>query len=534
MAVELQSLASNPMNGTATADDVSKGEVRAEMVILLHEIAVLLESLGTNEEQNAVWSTVCLQCERSFTIDRATGWSHCEGCEVVSRLEQSEMNDRAAARLKAKQEAKTAKAAKTLVPVAVLPPPASSSSGLGEIQKRDSSTKLVTVWCTRPSCRKGRKIPADARAQLVREHRRFTCSLNSWDVKRNTCAARAESGCAATSRHKTDDDEEEEEEVEEEEEEEEEGKEGEEGSGKAKLMDLVDRMEPLDPPLAAAHAPDITPPAVRNSGPATPPLAPAAPAPLVAASSPEDLARERLQPLGSGDRQRVDQLLSDKTGRPEDVLVDYEGCLLTREQLRRLRPRAVLSDENINIRMIQLQRRADDLPVNTLFLNTHFMSSLLNCDDAGKPRGYKFSNVERWHGPKKNDKKKIFAYDSVFIPVNVLNYHWTAIVVDVRECLIHHYDSLGGRDEGRVRAVEQWLKEVYVRDAIVVDVDMTWTHIYHEGNVPQQRNGFDCGVFVCTLADFLLHDLPLSYSQADMTSLRQKLVLAEHDERSFF
>ena len=42
---------------------------------------------------------------------------------------------------------------------------------------------------------------------------------------------------------------------------------------------------------------------------------------------------------------------------------------------------------------------------------------------------------------------------------------------------------------------------------------------------PQQHNGFDCGVFVCMLTDFMLADLvPLQcYSQHHMPYFRQKL-----------
>jgi sentrin-specific protease 1 len=41
---------------------------------------------------------------------------------------------------------------------------------------------------------------------------------------------------------------------------------------------------------------------------------------------------------------------------------------------------------------------------------------------------------------------------------------------------------------------------------------------------PQQQNGYDCGVFTCTCADFLSVGLPLDYSQRDIKEQRKRMV----------
>jgi len=41
---------------------------------------------------------------------------------------------------------------------------------------------------------------------------------------------------------------------------------------------------------------------------------------------------------------------------------------------------------------------------------------------------------------------------------------------------------------------------------------------------PQQKNGFDCGMFVCMYADYILNNLPELFSQNDMPMLRQKIL----------
>ena len=51
-----------------------------------------------------------------------------------------------------------------------------------------------------------------------------------------------------------------------------------------------------------------------------------------------------------------------------------------------------------------------------------------------------------------------------------------------------------------------------------------WTMESPTTSVPQQRNGCDCGVFMCTYANFLVagHEL-LGFSQQDMPLFRARL-----------
>jgi sentrin-specific protease 1 len=43
-------------------------------------------------------------------------------------------------------------------------------------------------------------------------------------------------------------------------------------------------------------------------------------------------------------------------------------------------------------------------------------------------------------------------------------------------------------------------------------------------SVPQQRNGFDCGAFVCQTAEFWSRREILSFTQSDMPFLKQKML----------
>ena len=51
-----------------------------------------------------------------------------------------------------------------------------------------------------------------------------------------------------------------------------------------------------------------------------------------------------------------------------------------------------------------------------------------------------------------------------------------------------------------------------------------WLLISREAHVPQQGNGYDCGVFTYICADYLTDDLPLGcYGQEDMSQFRYKM-----------
>jgi hypothetical protein len=45
-------------------------------------------------------------------------------------------------------------------------------------------------------------------------------------------------------------------------------------------------------------------------------------------------------------------------------------------------------------------------------------------------------------------------------------------------------------------------------------------------NIPRQKNGVDCGVFVCVFAYFLLLDLPFEFNQEHILRARKWMVLS--------
>uniref|UniRef100_A0A915D6N8 Ubiquitin-like protease family profile domain-containing protein n=1 Tax=Ditylenchus dipsaci TaxID=166011 RepID=A0A915D6N8_9BILA len=43
-------------------------------------------------------------------------------------------------------------------------------------------------------------------------------------------------------------------------------------------------------------------------------------------------------------------------------------------------------------------------------------------------------------------------------------------------------------------------------------------------NIPKQDNGYDCGAFICQLAERISHGAPIDFLQDDMEGMRKKMV----------
>ena len=49
-----------------------------------------------------------------------------------------------------------------------------------------------------------------------------------------------------------------------------------------------------------------------------------------------------------------------------------------------------------------------------------------------------------------------------------------------------------------------------------------WQMVSCPIDLPQQENGYDCGVFMCMHAEFISHGYPLVFTQAEIYTCRKK------------
>lgn len=199
-------------------------------------------------------------------------------------------------------------------------------------------------------------------------------------------------------------------------------------------------------------------------------------------------------------------------------LVSRFNIDLSPRELQCLAPRQWLNDEVINVyfqilagenaRFQADPRSSGSVPRIAVF-NSFFYSRLCS-------QGY--SAVQRW---TRRWKRPLLDLDTVLFPINVGNTHWTLGVIDVAESTVSYLDSMGGRDAAFGTTLQSYL------NAVANDMGRprrSWRVTYPR--VPQQSNGFDCGVFVCAMAHSLSLGLAPAITQAEMPAMRQRILLA--------
>ena len=189
-----------------------------------------------------------------------------------------------------------------------------------------------------------------------------------------------------------------------------------------------------------------------------------------------------------------------------------------------------LNDNIINAYMSILQKDNDDRckqesgKLKSIIYNTHFFFRLF---DGGETQEFRYENVSRWW--KSVD---IFSLNKMFFPVHIkigFYEHWTLVVVAVQQKRIDYYDSCGGNGEYWVKGVLEYisLKWKDKNDCIPFN-RQEWKMNYSSShNVPQQTNGWDCGVFICLYTYLLLQEKELLFSQSQVNEhVREKIALS--------
>ncbi|XP_050372334.1 ubiquitin-like-specific protease ESD4 [Argentina anserina] len=211
----------------------------------------------------------------------------------------------------------------------------------------------------------------------------------------------------------------------------------------------------------------------------------------------------------------VDRAFSNVNRRK--VLVSHENSniQITGELLQCLRPRAWLNDEVINVYLELLKEREKRDPKKYLkchFFNTFFYKKLI-----GGRSGYDYKAVKRWTTQRKLGYSLIDC-DKIFVPIHK-EIHWCLAVINKADQKFQYLDSLGGRDA----KVMQHLARYYVdevKDKCGKDIDVSFWEFECVEDLPEQENGFDCGVFMIKYADFYSRGLDLCFHQKHMPYFR--------------
>jgi len=145
--------------------------------------------------------------------------------------------------------------------------------------------------------------------------------------------------------------------------------------------------------------------------------------------------------------------------------------------------------------------------------NSYFYSFL-----SDEERGYNYQKVKGY-----SKKIDLFSFNKILIPLHLVN-HWCLAIINFEEKKIEYYDSLKGNNYTCFKVLKTYLSDER-KNKNNSEYDLSdWTE-YSPKNIPEQRNGYDCGVFMCQFAKHLAFGKLLSFEQRDMSLLRRQMIL---------
>jgi Ulp1 family protease len=233
----------------------------------------------------------------------------------------------------------------------------------------------------------------------------------------------------------------------------------------------------------------------------------------------EEEERVIIKPLSPESNEHYRRIMSTSHN---DVICQHKSLRLSVSDMHSLGPGQWLTDENINFYMALLNDRAqrrikEGRGPACYFTNTFFFNKLYK-----NSRRYEYKGVRKW-----TKKVKIGVStaecDKIIVPIHQ-QVHWCCAVVDIKRKELVYYDSMLGRDESVLESLAQWVQDE-MKDKADLTIDTsTWERRY-PGNIPQQENGYDCGVFAVKFAEYSGLDAPLDFSQKNMSHFRKEMVV---------
>ena len=222
-----------------------------------------------------------------------------------------------------------------------------------------------------------------------------------------------------------------------------------------------------------------------------------------------------LPTLTTAEAEIVDEALG--TGNPNEILAELRNIPISRLDMTTLRPGQWLNDEVINGYFKILEQREASKATGP---SCHFHQTTFYPKLAEEPNGYQYSQVAEW-----TRGKDVFSKDLIIVPIHQPG-HWTLAVINVKQQRFEYYDSLRGPPGLVFENLRRWLKDESL-DKKGKSFDTTgWTEVvWKQGQTPQQRNGWDCGMFMIRTADYIARDTVLSFTQEDMELFRRLTVL---------
>ncbi len=194
----------------------------------------------------------------------------------------------------------------------------------------------------------------------------------------------------------------------------------------------------------------------------------------------------------------------DSEADRDTILAEINSFPVDIRAFKFLRPKTWLNNDIINFWMMYLQSKN----TKSIYLSSHFVPLL------------KINKIKQTKRHYKN--KSLWLQEFICIPINIGNYHWVLVVVDIEQREINFYDSMGGNGNEYLHAILKWLQADSEDNDIPFD-ESDWILTDHKKDIPQQTNGYDCGVFVLMTAEYKTNHYEFNYNQDDMPRIRMEI-----------
>ena len=130
---------------------------------------------------------------------------------------------------------------------------------------------------------------------------------------------------------------------------------------------------------------------------------------------------------------------------------------------------------------------------------------------------FNYFNVTRWN----KGVEDLIRLNMLIIPLHINTNHWACAVVKMKERIIVGYDSYGGSMFDEIVGIMAYLKmNAEVKHGQLFDPKEWNVKLSNKHEIPQQKNGYDCGVFISMFMYEIVRGLPLVLTQDNTTTFR--------------
>ncbi|XP_075964592.1 sentrin-specific protease 2 isoform X1 [Anarhichas minor] len=206
---------------------------------------------------------------------------------------------------------------------------------------------------------------------------------------------------------------------------------------------------------------------------------------------------------------------------PNLVLSAAFKLRITQRDLATLQEGGWLNDEVINFYLSLVVERGSGEAAAAAGLKIYSFSTFffpkLRGGGGGQAGGH--TAVKRW-----TKAVDLFLYDLILVPLH-LGVHWAMAVIDFKSKTVRSYDSMGQRHEDVCSLLLLYLREEHkAKKGRELDSPKWTVGSLRPAEIPQQKNGSDCGVFVCKYADYIAKGRPLTFRQCHMPLFRKLMI----------